>query len=122
LFRNTENAVSQQRPLKMNGKNRMESKLHPTNELALARTVLANRRTLLAVFRTALGCFIGGAGLLKFFGHPAYEMVGIFLMLMAAVILGIGMKKYWTIKKLIGAIDPEDWQALDAMVEKNQTS
>ncbi len=98
----------------------MEGKLHPTNELAVARTVLANRRTLLADFRTALGCFIGGASLLKFFGHPAYEMVGIFLMFIAAVILGVGMKKYRTIKKLIGAIDPEDWQALEAMIKKDR--
>jgi uncharacterized membrane protein YidH (DUF202 family) len=59
----------------MNGKARMEGKLHSANQLALARTVLANRTTLLAVYRTALGCFIGGAGLLKFFGHPAYEKV-----------------------------------------------
>jgi uncharacterized membrane protein YidH (DUF202 family) len=100
----------------------MEGKLHPANELAVARTVLANRRTLLAIFRTALGCFIGGASLLQFFGHPAYEMVGIFLMVIAAVILIVGMRKYWTIKKLIGAIDPEDWQALEAMIEKNRTS
>jgi uncharacterized membrane protein YidH (DUF202 family) len=100
----------------------MEVNLHPANELAVARTVLANRRTLLAIFRTALGCFIGGASLLKFFGHPAYEMVGIFLMVIAAVILIVGMRKYWTIKKLIGAIDPEDWQALEAMIEKNRTS
>jgi uncharacterized membrane protein YidH (DUF202 family) len=100
----------------------MEVNLHPANELALARTVLANQRTLLAIFRTTLGCFLGGASLLKFFGHPAYEIVGIFLMVIAAVILVAGMRKYWTIKKLIGAIDPEDWQSLEAMIEKNRTS
>jgi hypothetical protein len=31
----------------------------------------------MTILRTALGSFIGGAGLLKFFGHPAYEFVGI---------------------------------------------
>jgi uncharacterized membrane protein YidH (DUF202 family) len=106
----------------MNGKIRMEGKFHPGNELAVARTVLANRRTLLAIFRTALGCFLGGASLLKFFGHPLYEIVGIFFMIIAAVILGVGLRKYWTIKNLIGAIDPEDWQAFEARVEKNRTS
>jgi hypothetical protein len=30
----------------MNGKIRMEGKLHPGNELAIARTVLANQRTM----------------------------------------------------------------------------
>jgi putative membrane protein len=106
----------------MNGKIQMEGKLHPGNELAVARTVLANERTLLAILRTALGCFLGGAGLLKFFGHPAYEIVGIFFMIIAAVILCVGIRRYWTIKKLIGAIDPEDWRALEAMVEKNRRS
>ena len=59
----------------MNGKICMEGKLHPGNELAIARTVLANERTLMAILRTALGSFIGDASLLKFFGHPAYEIV-----------------------------------------------
>ncbi len=54
--------------------------------------------------------------------HPAYEMVGIFLMSIAALILGVGMRRYWTIKKLIGAIDPEDWQALEVMIEKDRSS
>jgi uncharacterized membrane protein YidH (DUF202 family) len=105
----------------MNGKSHIEDKLHPVNELGIARTVLANDRTLLAVFRTALGCLIGGASLLKFFGHPGYEIFGILLMIIAAVILGVGIKRYRKIKKVIGAIDPEDWQALEAMVEKNRT-
>jgi len=104
----------------MNGKICMEGKLHPGNELAIARTVLANERTLMAILRTALGCLIGGAGLFKFFGHPVYEIVGIILMVISAVILFVGIRKYRKIKKLIGAIDPEDWQALEAMVKKNR--
>jgi putative membrane protein len=98
----------------------MEGKLHPGNELAIARTVLANERTLLANFRTALGCFIGGASLFKFFGHPAYEIVGIILIVISTIILFVGIRKYRTIKKLIGAIDPEDWKALKTLVQKNQ--
>ena len=61
-----------------------------SRELAIARTVLANERTLLAVLRTALGCSMGGAGLPKFFNHPAYGIAGIFLMMIAALILGFG--------------------------------
>jgi putative membrane protein len=57
----------------------LEGNLNPATELAIARTVLANERSLLAFVRTALGCFLGGAGLFKFFGHPLYEMVGIML-------------------------------------------
>lgn len=100
----------------------MEGKLYPGNELALARTVLANERTLLAILRTALGCLIGGAGLLRFFGHPAYEILGIFLIILAAVILCVGVRRHRTIKKLIGDIDPEDWQALETMVKKDRMS
>jgi hypothetical protein len=32
--------------------------------------------------------------------------------------LFVGIRKYRTIKKLIVDIDPEDWQALEAMVKK----
>jgi putative membrane protein len=106
----------------MKGKIPLGSKLHPGNKLAIARTVLANERTLLAILRTALGCFIGGASLLKFFGHPAYEIVGVILMIIAVVILSVGIGKYRTISKVIGAIDPEDWQTLEAMVEKDRKS
>jgi len=106
----------------MNGKIPMEGKLHPGTELAIARTVLANDRTLLAMLRTALGCLIGGASLLKFFGHPGYEIAGIILMVISAVIPIVGIRRYRTIKKLIGAIDPEDWQALEAMVENIRKS
>ena len=99
----------------MNPKNSTDGKLYPGNELAIARTVLANERTLLAVLRTALGCLLGGAGLLKFFNHPAYAITGFFLMTIAALILGVGIRRYRTIKQMIGAIDPEDWQALEAL-------
>lgn len=51
----------------------MEGRLQPLSELAIARTVLANQRTLLAIIRTAQGSFLVGAGLFKFFGHPLYE-------------------------------------------------
>ena len=49
-----------------------------------------------------------------------YEIVGIALMSFSAAVLFVGIKKYRTIKILISDIDPEDWQALDAMVKKEQ--
>jgi inner membrane protein YidH len=104
------------------GKILMEGQLQPVSELAVARTVLANQRTLLAVVRTALGCFLGGAGLFKFFGHPVYEIVGIMLMIISAAILFVGIRKYWAIKMQISDIDPEDWQGFEALVEKDRMS
>jgi putative membrane protein len=100
----------------------MEGKFQPVSELAITRTVLANERSLLAFARTALGCFLGGAGLFKFFGHPVYEIVGIILMVITAAVLLLGIRKYRTIKKLISDIDPEDWQALEALVKKERIS
>jgi uncharacterized membrane protein YidH (DUF202 family) len=79
---------------------------------------MANERSLLAFVRTALGCFLGGAGLFKFFGHPVYEIVGIMLMITSVALLFVGISMYRRIKKLIADIDPEDWQALEAMVKK----
>jgi putative membrane protein len=99
----------------------LEGNLRPAIELAIARTVMANERSLLAFVRTALGCFLGGAGLFKFFGHPLYEIVGIMLMSISAAVLFVGIRKYWTIKKLIADIDPEDWQAIEAMVKKGSS-
>ena len=67
-----------------------------------------------------MGSFIGGAGLFKFFGHPVYEIVGIMLIIISAIVTFVGIRKYRTIKKLISDIDPEDWQALEAMIKKDQ--
>jgi hypothetical protein len=61
---------------------------------------------------------LGGAGLFKFFGHPVYEIVGIMLMITSVALLFVGISMYRRIKKLIADIDPEDWQALEAMVKK----
>jgi hypothetical protein len=48
-----------------------------------------------------------------------YEIVGITLMIISVTVLFVGIRKYRTIKKLISGIDPEDWQALEAMVKKD---
>ncbi len=79
---------------------------------------MANERSPLAFARTSLECFLGGAGLFKFFGPPIYEIVGIMLVVISVTVLFVGIRKYRTIKKLISDIDPEDWQALEAMVKK----
>ena len=43
-------------------------------------------------------------------------------MSISAAVLFVGIRKYRIIKKLISAIDPEDWQALEAMVKKEKKS
>ena len=48
-----------------------------------------------------------------------YEIVGITLMIISVTVLFVGIRKYRIIKKLIRDIDPDDWQALEAMVKKD---
>ena len=102
------------------GKIRLEDKLYPGTQLAVTRTVMANERSLQAFVRTALGCFLGGVSLFKFFGHPAYEIFGIMLMIISAAVLFVGVRKYRTVKKLISDIDTGDWQTLEVLAKKNQ--
>jgi len=44
------------------------------------------------------------------------------LMIISAAVLFVGIRKYRTIKKRISNIDPEDWQALEALVNKDMMS
>jgi uncharacterized membrane protein YidH (DUF202 family) len=66
---------------------------------------MANERSPLAFARTSLECFLGGAGLFKFFGHPISEIVGIMLVVISVTVLFGGIRKYRTIKKLISDTD-----------------
>jgi len=53
---------------------------------------MANERSPLAFVRTSLECFLGGAGLFKFFGHPISEIVGIMLVVIPVTVLFIGIR------------------------------
>ena len=99
----------------------MQNDLHPANQLATARTVLANERTLLSYFRTSLACLIGGAGLIKFFDHPLYAVGGSVLMIFSAWCLVAGIRRFWTTRKLIRDIDPEDWLDIEKFIQRKQT-
>ena len=98
----------------------MQVNLNPANEFAVARTILANERTLQAFLRTALGCFIGGAGLIKFFGHPIYEIIGTFLLAISIVWAFVGIRKYRMVKKLISDIDHADWQVVKRTIRSER--
>ena len=64
------------------------------DSLARDRTYLANERTLLAYFRTALALFLGGGLVLKF--EASFYMISfaIFLFILGAVILSIGVYRF----------------------------
>lgn len=98
----------------------MQTDLQPANKLAAARTILANERTLLSYFRTSLACLIGGAGLIKFFEHPLYVLTGSVLIAVSALCLLAGIRRFWTTRKLIQNIDPEDWIDIEGFIKQNQ--
>jgi len=79
----------------------------------MTRTILANERTLLSYVRVSLGSLIGGAGLIKFFHHPAYMVVGCVLLIMSAMWFIVGIMRYRAVKRLISEIDPADWVAFE---------
>lgn len=96
--------------------------LNPANQLSVTRTILANERTLLSYLRFSLGSFIGGAGLIKFFGHPVYEIGGFVLVILSVVFFIVGIRRYMTTKKLISNIDPEDWVKVEGMIKQVQVN
>lgn len=98
----------------------MQINLHPANELSVTRTILANERTLQSFLRTALGCFLGGISLIKFFGHYIYMTIGIFFLITSIVWTFFGIRKYWMVKKLIRNIDPSDWQTVEKTIRSKK--
>ncbi|MCP5380943.1 MAG: DUF202 domain-containing protein [Kordiimonadaceae bacterium] len=70
--------------------------------LALLRTELANRRTLLAYIKTSLGTGITAIGLLKFTEEQSiYALLGLILVPVSFIILGLGITDYIKTKKKI---------------------
>ncbi|MEX3010205.1 DUF202 domain-containing protein [Hoeflea sp. TYP-13] len=71
--------------------------------LAIVRTELANRRTLLSYLNTAIALFVSGAGLLKLSGSNWLEMIGIVLMPVSVVVAVIGVVDYRILRRSIEA-------------------
>ena len=74
---------------------------HPSDSLAIGRTVLANDRTLLGFLRTALGLLGGGIGLVSYLKHPAIVAVGWASMTISAVLLIWGIRRYLQIRRMM---------------------
>lgn len=71
-------------------------------QLALLRTELANRRTLLSYIKTALGLTVTGLGLLRFTqAQSVYAWTGAGLLVVAIVTVGIGLIDYLRTKAKI---------------------
>ena len=73
------------------------------SQLSVERTKLANRRTLLAYLRSAVGLVVAGAGLMKFITEDVWVVVGICCIILAPIIMIVGIIDYIHVKKLIKA-------------------
>lgn len=80
-------------------------------QLALLRTELANRRTLLSYIKTALGLAVTGLGLLRFTeAQSIYAWIGVLLLVVAFLTVGAGVIDYLRTKAKI------QFEKLDAEV------
>ncbi|WP_419908463.1 DUF202 domain-containing protein [Hoeflea sp.] len=71
--------------------------------LAIVRTELANRRTLLSYLNTSIALFVSGAGLLRLSGSAWLEWIGIALMPVSLVVAVIGIVDYSILRRSIEA-------------------
>jgi len=67
--------------------------------LAVARTELANRRTLLAYLNTGIALFVSGAGLLKLGESTWFETLGIIFMPVSVIVAVIGIVDYRILRR-----------------------
>ncbi len=67
--------------------------------LAIARTELANRRTLLSYLNTGIALFVSGAGLLKLSDSPWLEVLGTIFMPVSLIVVAIGIVDYRILRK-----------------------
>ncbi len=74
---------------------------HPSDTLAIGRTVLANDRTLLGFIRTALGLLGGGIGLVSYLKHPVIVTVGWLSMALSGILLIWGIRRYIQIRGMM---------------------
>ncbi len=82
-------------------KNLKREKVLVRDRLAGFRTDLANRRTFLSYFRTALAFVCGGIAIIKFSNDPALIVVGFLCIPGGAFVLVQGIILYMKMKKII---------------------
>ncbi|MFD2160169.1 DUF202 domain-containing protein [Rubritalea tangerina] len=84
----------------------MGKKLHERRErddmqLALLRTSLANRRTLLTYCNASIAMCLTGVGFLKLMEHAVYTALGSVLLVLSPLTLGLGLYDFFLTRKLI---------------------
>ena len=80
---------------------RSDLERHPSDTLAIGRTILANDRTLLSFIRTALGLLGGGLGLVSYLKHPVVVALGWLCMSLSLVLLVWGIRRFIQIRTMM---------------------
>ena len=90
-------------------KNFIEKELPLNDQLAAARSILANERTFLSYQRTAITLFIAGLSFVKFFDTHWIIIIGWVFMPSAIVTFFLGILRYIRMRDLIKNIEHESF-------------
>lgn len=71
------------------------------DQLALDRTILANKRTLLSYVRTSIGLLAGGIGMIKLVSDGVVNVLGIIFIVIAFPVLIIGLVEYIKMQRIL---------------------
>jgi len=102
MIRKISRIVHQRKPMNIYENPREELILR--DFLALDRTVLANERTFLAWFRTAISLIAGGLAVIKFSHEPLFFIGGCFLVVVGGTIGFVGTARYIRIHRRLEKI------------------
>lgn len=83
----------------------IEKKLPPADQLAAARSILANERTFLSYQRTAITLLIAGISFIKFFDIQILTVVGWIFVPSSLITMVLGTFRYLKMKDLIRNIE-----------------
>lgn len=81
--------------------------------LAADRTALSIDRTILSYIRTALTTFVAGISLIKFFDSFFLHLTGWLLMGATFLVITIGFKRVWEMKKFVSQLKEADEKKLN---------
>jgi putative membrane protein len=88
----------------------VEKQLPLGDQLAAARSILANERTFLSYQRTALTLAVAGFSFIKFFVDPFFHFVGWIFIPSAVITVTLGVMRYVKMRDLIRNLEMEKFE------------
>ncbi len=97
----------------------IEKSLPLTDQLAAARSILANERTFLSYQRMALTLAIAGFSFIKFSNMLVFELLGYLFLPAAVITILLGMLRYSKMRDLIRNSEIESYEKLEEQEKKD---